>query len=178
VRSASAAPAATARWASAATSRFTQVGSRKKNESARLLVGRRRHFASENGAVNGTSGDDEGPSDPAASSLAASMQWRRKQIDKLENKFTPTTEEEKGSGITRNEGRNNCNDGAPDITSDEELQPMWRDMESRVTRRRSLTAAERGPGKVGRRNIRKGDEDVWLAGGLYNEDNDGADKRG
>lgn len=115
------------------------------------------------GAVNGASGDDEGPSsDPAASSLAASMQWRRSQIDKLESKF---------------DDKNDGDDDTPDITTDEELQPMWRDMESRVTRRRSLTAAERGPGKVGRRNVRKSDEDVWLASGLYNETENGEDKK-
>lgn len=93
------------------------------------------------------------------------MQWRRTQIDKLESKF---------------DNKNDGDDDTPDITTDEELQPMWRDMESRVTRRRSLTAAERGPGKVGRRNIRKSDEDVWLASGLYttsNEAEDGEDKK-
>ena len=39
-------------------------------------------------------------------------------------------------------------------------------MESRVTKRRSLTLAQRN-GAVGRANIRKTDEDVWLEEGLY-----------
>ena len=50
-------------------------------------------------------------------------------------------------------------------------------MESRVTRRRSLTAVERKAGEVGRRNIRKSDEDVWLEGGLYNEADGGEEKK-
>ena len=146
--------------AAATARRCTQLALRETNAPPRLFVGRR-NFASVNGAVNGSSGDDEGPSsDPAESSLAASMQWRRTQIDKLESKF---------------DDKNDGGGDAPDISSDEELQPMWRDMESRVTRRRSLTAAERGPGKVGRRNIRKSDEDVWLASGLYNETEDNKD---
>lgn len=167
VRSVTAAPAVTSsRTAGAAATRWcSQCFLRETSASTRLYVGRRQ-FASLNGAVNGASGDDEGPSsDPAASSLAASMQWRRTQIDKLESKF---------------DNKNDGDDDTPDITTDEELQPMWRDMESRVTRRRSLTAAERGPGKVGRRNIRKSDEDVWLASGLYttsNEAEDGEDKK-
>ena len=147
--------------AAAVTRRCTQLALRETNAPPRLFVGRR-NFASVNGVVNGSSGDDdEGPSsDPAESSLAASMQWRRAQIDKLESKF---------------DDKNDDDTDTPDINSDEELQPMWRDMESRVTRRRSLTAAERGPGKVGRRNIRKSDEDVWLASGLYNETEDSKD---
>ena len=161
VRSVTAAPA-TGRAAAAATRWCPQIFLRETDASTRLLVGRRQ-FASVNGAVNGASGDDEGPSsEPAASSLAASMQWRRSQIDELESKF---------------DDKNDGDDDTPDITTDEELQPMWRDMESRVTRRRSLTAAERGPGKVGRRNVRKSDEDVWLASGLYNETENGEDKK-
>ena len=163
VRSVTAAPATGRAAAAAAATRWCpQIFLRETSASTRLYVGRRQ-FVSVNGAVNGASGDDEGPSsDPAASSLAASMQWRRSQIDKLESKF---------------DDKNGGDDDTPDITTDEELQPMWRDMESRVTRRRSLTAAEREPGKVGRRNIRKRDEDVWLASGLYNETEDGEDKK-
>ena len=98
------------------------------------------------------------------------MQWRRKQIDTLESKFTPAAGEGGDHNDTEVDDENGSRDNTPDgITSDEELQPMWRDMESRVTRRRSLTAVERKAGEVGRRNIRKSDEDVWLEGGLYNE---------
>ena len=158
VRSVAAAPATGRAAAATATHWCPQILLRKTDASMIFYIGRRQ-FASVNGAVNGAAGDDEGP---AASSLAASMQWRKTQIDRLESKF---------------DNKNDGDDDAPDITTDEELQPMWRDMESRVTRRRSLTAAERGPGKVGRKNIRKSDEDVWLASGLYNETEDGKDKK-
>ena len=164
VRSVTAAPATGRAAAAAAASRWCpEIFLRETGASTRVhaLVGRRQ-FASVNGAVNGSSGDDKGPSSDPAASLAASMQWRRSQIDKLESKF---------------DDKNDGDDDTPDITTDEELQPMWRDMESRVTRRRSLTAAERGPGKVGRRNVRKSDEDVWLASGLYNETENGEDKK-
>lgn len=50
---------------------------------------------------------------------------------------------------------------------------MWKGMESRVTKRRSYTPAER-EGRVGRANVRRTDEDVWLEQGLY-DDGDGDD---
>jgi len=52
------------------------------------------------------------------------------------------------------------------IESEEDLQPMWKEMEGRVTRRKLRTLAETG-GKSGRMNIKKTDEDVWLEEGLY-----------
>lgn len=52
------------------------------------------------------------------------------------------------------------------IESEEELQPMWKEMEGRVTRRKLRTLADTG-GKSGRMNIKKTDEDVWLQEGLY-----------
>ena len=118
----------------------------------------RRWFGSDR-KVNGISDGDgtaaqTDSNDPASSSLAASMAWRRSQIDKLEEKFATDDKDRDGT------------DDSVKIESDEELQPMWRDMESRVTKRRSLTAAQR-KGKVGRRNIRKSDEDMWLESGLY-----------
>lgn len=77
------------------------------------------------------------------------MEWRKHQLDKLSRKFQPPNE----------------------IQKDEELQPMWKDMESRVTRRRPLTLQE-AKGKTGRRNIRKTDEEAWLQAGLYSSDDD------
>ena len=50
-----------------------------------------------------------------------------------------------------------------------EVQQMWKDMESRVTRRRMRTLAEAGE-KVGRRNVRKTDEEMRLAAGFYMKD--------
>ena len=92
-----------------------------------------------NGATN------ENPT--SASSPARSVEWRKQQLDKLEQRFS--TEKP-----------------APSVGSDEEVQPMWKEMESRVTNRRPLTAAQRG-GRVGRKNVRTTDEDIWLKEGLY-----------
>jgi hypothetical protein len=55
------------------------------------------------------------------------------------------------------------------IKSDEELQPMWKDMESRVTKRRTLTKDQRGS-KTGRTNVRPTDEEAWLRAGLYDDE--------
>ena len=143
VRSTSAAPAI----AAAAASRWCiRLGLRQQsNASTRAVCSSQRWFASANGKVNGASSGDEGPS--SRSSLAASMRWRRKQIDSLESKFTPAAGEGGDHTDSEVDDKNGSRDNTPDIiTSDEELQPMWRDMESRVTRRRSLTAAERKAG--------------------------------
>ena len=53
-----------------------------------------------------------------------------------------------------------------EVTNDEDLQPMWRGMESRVTKRKPRTLRDTG-GRTGRINIRKTDEDIWLQEGLY-----------
>jgi hypothetical protein len=95
-----------------------------------------------------TTGDD---GTKGASSTA--VEWRKQQLEKLEKKFTEPSVK---------------------IESDEELQPMWKGMESRVSNRRSRTIAEMG-GKTGRTNIKNTDEELWLQGGLY--DNDEASKK-
>eukprot|EP00429_Kryptoperidinium_foliaceum_P004186 CAMPEP_0176012258 /NCGR_PEP_ID=MMETSP0120_2-20121206/5703_1 /TAXON_ID=160619 /ORGANISM="Kryptoperidinium foliaceum, Strain CCMP 1326" /LENGTH=84 /DNA_ID=CAMNT_0017345139 /DNA_START=183 /DNA_END=434 /DNA_ORIENTATION=- len=77
--------------------------------------------------------DPEGFSQSASSS---GMEWRKKQLDKLERKFS---------------------EPAVVIDNDEDLQPMWKEMEGRVTRRRPRTVAENG-GKTGRENVKKTDE--------------------
>lgn len=150
----------------------------------------RRRLGTEQKGVNGADFDGGGlarKDTPASSSLAASMQWRRNQIDKIESKFAPKESgeqdegEDEGNGAVESDEADNDvvtstssnDDGTlPDIQSDDDLQPMWRDMESRVTRRRSLTAAQREPGKIGRRNVRKSDEDMWLESGLYDDGDD------
>ena len=81
---------------------------------------------------------------------SSSTEWRKSQLDKLEQTFASTME------------------------SDEPIQPMWKDMESRVTRRKSFTIEER-KGVVGRRNVRKTDEDNWLQAGLYGTNNEQED---
>jgi hypothetical protein len=82
------------------------------------------------------------------SSSSSSSSWRRQQLDQIENKFTDT--EPKQYAVNR----------------DDDLQPEWRALESRVIKRRTLTPEQRG-GKIGRSNIRRGEEDVWLENGLY-----------
>ena len=54
------------------------------------------------------------------------------------------------------------------IDNYDDVQPMWKEMESRVTRRRSLTLEQRG-GVSGRRNVRKSEEDYWAQAGVYDE---------
>jgi hypothetical protein len=74
-------------------------------------------------------------------------EWRKTQLENLEKKFLEPLE----------------------IESEEELQPMWQSMESRVKHRKPRTLQETG-GKTGRVNIRKTDEEMWLKEGLYDED--------
>jgi hypothetical protein len=84
-----------------------------------------------------------------SSSAGDNQEWRKTQLDRLRKKFEDT----------------------PVIESDEELQPMWKEMESRVVKRRSRTIEEAG-GKVGRSNIRRTDEEAWLQAGMYDEDDE------
>eukprot|EP00526_Cylindrotheca_closterium_P022221 CAMPEP_0113602178 /NCGR_PEP_ID=MMETSP0017_2-20120614/616_1 /TAXON_ID=2856 /ORGANISM="Cylindrotheca closterium" /LENGTH=117 /DNA_ID=CAMNT_0000510505 /DNA_START=43 /DNA_END=396 /DNA_ORIENTATION=+ /assembly_acc=CAM_ASM_000147 len=73
--------------------------------------------------------------------------WNKKQIEKIEKRFT---------------------EPAQNVDSDEDLQQMWKQMESRVTKRRPRTLRDT-KGKTGRENIRKTDEDLWLQEGLYSD---------
>ena len=96
-------------------------------------------------------------------SLDASSKWRKGQLSKLEDRL-------------KNDSSIKKIDDWPvyeplDIDNDEDVQPTWKDMESRVTRRKSMTISElssRGK-KVGRSNIRKTDEEAWLNAGLYED---------
>uniref|UniRef100_A0A6S8XWF6 Uncharacterized protein n=1 Tax=Ditylum brightwellii TaxID=49249 RepID=A0A6S8XWF6_9STRA len=105
-----------------------------------------------------------------SSSFEASSKWRKEQLNGIENKFHTDEEKESDNETVHREVVSDSDDsnGSQIIKSDDELQQMWKDMESRVLKRRTLTLAERG-GKVGRRNIRKTDEDAWLEAGLYGE---------
>jgi hypothetical protein len=85
--------------------------------------------------------------------------WRKQQLDKLEHKLSQ-----------QNEAR--LDQVVSEIGEESDLQPMWQSMESRVKNRRSLTAQERD-GKIGRMNVRRTDEDVWLAEGLYDSNSTG-----
>mmetsp|Transcript_28705 Transcript_28705/g.59554 ORF Transcript_28705/g.59554 Transcript_28705/m.59554 type:complete len:207 (-) Transcript_28705:297-917(-) len=100
-------------------------------------------------------------------SAAATTKWKRNQYRKMQDKFVDG--ESKQNGMAPN-------NSLPPLTIDnyDDVQPMWKEMESRVTRRRSLTLAQRG-GVSGRRNIRKSDEDVWMAAGVYDIPDDSND---
>jgi hypothetical protein len=93
----------------------------------------------------------------SSSALSAGMEWRKKQLDKLENKFPSYTVGDdwhvNASPLTT-------------VESEEDLQPMWSSMESRVKNRRSRTKEQRG-GKTGRRNIKRTDEEMRLEAGFY-----------
>ncbi len=131
-----------------------------------------------------------GVSSSVIDSLEASSNWRRGQLSKLSDKFDVQNSNHNSSSNNSNDNNNNDrnknnsnddnNDGGFDIidmsepmkiNSDAEVQQMWKEMENRVTRRRTLTVAEAivsGKG-VGRKNLRKTDEEAWLEAGLYDE---------
>lgn len=117
-----------------------------------LLEGAKSHcrFLS---TTNGEHHDDEDTTctTPAQPNISS---WRRDELNGIAEKFSS---------------------GSKDVRSDDELQDMWRQMESRVTKRRSpMTVQEAAvTGKaVGRRNIRPTDEEAWLDAGLYGKDED------
>jgi hypothetical protein len=72
-------------------------------------------------------------------------EWRKVQLDRLRKRFEE-----------------------PVIEKDDDLQPMWKDMESRVVRRKSLTIEQAG-GRIGRKNVRPTDEESWLNAGMYED---------
>jgi hypothetical protein len=91
------------------------------------------------------SSSDDFPTNP---SVPVGMEWRKQQLDKLEQKFSEPS--------------------LVVVDNDDDLQPMWKSMESRVTRRRPRTVEEMG-GRTGRTNVKKTDEDLWLREGLYDK---------
>jgi hypothetical protein len=84
------------------------------------------------------------------STEAKDPEWRKVQLDRLRKNL---------------EQRNEL---PVVIEKDDDLQPMWKDMESRVVRRRTLTIEQAG-GRVGRANIRPTDEESWLKAGMYDD---------
>ena len=102
-----------------------------------------------------------GSADDIIDSAAATTQWKRNQYQKLEDKFN---DKPSSTDTQHSEPLN--------IDNYEDVQPMWKEMESRVTRRRSLTLEQlkqRG-GVSGRQNIRKSEEDYWEKAGVYDKD--------
>ena len=82
------------------------------------------------------------------SSAHSDKEWRQAQLESLTRKF----------------------EGPLVIDNDDDVQPMWKQMESRVLRRKSLTHDERR-GISGRRNVRETDEEAWMNAGLYDAEN-------
>lgn len=114
-----------------------------------------RSFASN---VNGSNDNPSGNSQDIVNSTTATTEWKRNHYRKISDKFEIDTTGSKTSIETYPE--------PIQIDNYEDVQPMWKEMESRVTRRRSLTLDQRG-GVSGRRNVRRSDEDVWLEAGVY-----------
>ena len=116
-------------------------------------------------------------------STAATTQWKRTHYQNLEDKFNDSTkdDDEENDNDTDIQIKSSSSSSTKQqkqqplsIDRYEDVQPMWKEMESRVTKRRSLTLQDRG-GVSGRRNVRKSDEDVWLEAGVYNNDIDDDD---
>jgi hypothetical protein len=81
--------------------------------------------------------------------------WRRQQLEKLESRFHQNHPAEDGV--------------VEEVNKDDELQSHWKAMEGRVVRRKPISK-ESAAGKVGRRNIRRTDEEIWEQNGVYDDD--------
>jgi hypothetical protein len=129
--------------------------------------------------INGANGESTTGNDIIESAAATTL-WKRKQFRKIEDKFRqPESAAAGGNSDTQIASTNRTNwpawptdgDVPLAIDKDEDVQPMWKGMESRVTKRKSLTLTQRG-GVSGRRNVRRSDEDIWLEAGVYDDDKD------
>ena len=115
---------------------------RRCSGSSIRTVGNNTRFLSQ------TAGGDN--SSKSNQSATKQPDWRKRQLDQLEKRFS------------------DADHAVNKIQEQDDLQPMWKEMESRVAKRRSRTL-EQNKGKIGRANVRKTDEDVWLQEGLYDE---------
>lgn len=121
---------------------------------------------------------------PATTSLEATTQYRKNQLHKLRAKFAHKKPSSSVANWIYSEPLQ--------IDEYDDVQPMWKDMESRVSKRRlppklsdvmqhnitqninqmnqngSYTNSTKVI-PVGRCNIRKTDEEAWLAAGLYDQ---------
>lgn len=102
-------------------------------------------------------------------SANATTEWKRSHYRKIHDKFQqPQVQHDDGCD---NSTKENQQQPEPPLIIDnyEDVQPMWKGMESRVTKRAALTLEQRG-GVSGRRNVRKSEEDMWLESGMYDID--------
>jgi hypothetical protein len=120
------------------------------------------------------------------SNSTLNMEWRKKQLDLLTQKFHPHNaaasaatnvlrieddEEDDDDGGHRDQNQASCAEAATTriVQHDDDLQPMWKNMESRVKNRRTRSLEET-QGRSGRENVKSTDEEEWLRAGLYNND--------
>jgi len=133
-----------------------------------------RHLSAGDGQKNGQSS----PGNDIIDSAAATMQWKRNQHRKIEEKFRqPPKKEDENDVAEKDANIENSSTQRPEplaIDNYDEVQPMWIAMEGRVTKRQSLTLDQRG-GVSGRRNVRKSEEDMWLEAGVYDSDKSKSD---
>ncbi len=87
-------------------------------------------------------------------SANATTEWKRSHYRKMQDK------------LEKPQVQQNQQPEPLFIDNYEDVQPMWKGMESRVTKRAALTLQQRG-GVSGRRNVRKSEEDMWLESGMY-----------
>ena len=105
-------------------------------------------------------------------SLNASSEWRKNQLSEVTQKFDEHHQHDGSEDNVRNDDDDD-EEKIVIINSDDELQPMWRSMESRVLNKRTMTIeeAKRKKKPVGRTGIRRTDEEAWLEAGLYDTEN-------
>ena len=126
------------------------------------------------GGINGMDGESS-TGNEIIESAAATMLWKRNHFRKIENKF----QQPKSDADAKNASPRLPSwpvwptDGDIPLAIDkyDDVQPIWKGMESRVTKRKSLTLTQRG-GVSGRRNVRRSDEDLWLEAGVYDDNKD------
>ena len=89
--------------------------------------------------------------------------WRKSQLNQLSEKFASSPSPQSWP-----------TDNIPplNIGTYEEVQPMWKAMESRVTKRpppMTLKEAKAKNKVTGRKNIKKTEEEYWFEEGVYDE---------
>jgi len=77
--------------------------------------------------------------------------WRKDQLGAIEKRFGDDDDQQ-----------------PRDIDNEEDLQSMWKQMESRVVGRRPRGKLGSGM-KTGRSNVRSTDEEMWLKEGMYQQ---------
>ena len=139
------------------------VAARPPGRAAASGVARRAASAAagRDGGTGGAASSSSTSAEGIVAATDATARWKRDQQRRIADAVA-AGDEAHGAAAAAGAGAG----APPPINGDEDVQPMWQQMESRVTRRRPLTLEERG-GVSGRRNVRRSDEDLWLAAGVY-----------